>query len=154
MKKGPAILLTILTGGLAYAGYKGYQKNNAIDNLSISIKDIKVGFANKFMQTKIELLVKNPTSEALRFKNFTGKIYLDSQSLGNIDIANPVNISPKSTTPVTLSSTLPTNNIITTMASFLFSKKLPTKGIVDGIITIADLKFKVYKEFPFNAPTT
>jgi hypothetical protein len=144
----------LAAGAAAFGVYKLAKKDDAIGKLQIVIQNIKIGFANAFMQVKIDLLVKNPTRETLRFKNFVGKIYVDSQSLGNIDIANPVNILPRTDTPVVLSASVPVTNILKSLASFLFTKSVPTKGIVDGVVSIGDLKFKIYKEIPFNPPTT
>ena len=147
-------VLGVGAGILAIFGiYKLSNKSKAVEKLQVVVQSVKIGFASAFMQVKIILLVRNPSNETLSFKNFVGKIYIDSQTLGNIDIPNPVKISPQADTPVTLSASVPVTNILKAAASFLFSKKLPSEGIIDGVVNIGDVQLKIYKTFSFSQPS-
>jgi LEA14-like dessication related protein len=137
----------------AVGTYWAYNKKTAIENLSILVNNIKLSFKGAALQANIDLLVKNPTSELLQFKSFTGAIFSDKQQLGTIDIAKPVNLNPKSSTIVPLSTVLPVSNLANTFLSLITSRQLPTKGTLKGVVTLSGgLSVPVNYVFDFTSP--
>ncbi len=153
-KKSTSAKTFIITGITAlglFGIYKLFAKGNAINQIRTDISNIRLGFKNTAVQINIELLITNPTSETLQFKSFVGKVFLDSQPVGSIDIPNPVSI-PNGTTKVPLLATIPITSLTRTFMSVLFEKQMPTKGIIDGIVKIGNLQLPVYNVFNFTIP--
>jgi hypothetical protein len=156
MAKGSnnGLLYTVLGSGIAFGLFKLLSKKNALNTLQVTVTACRLKMANTFIQVTIDLLIKNPSSENLSFKNFVGTVYLDTQSLGLIDIPSATTIIANADTPVSLTSSIPITNILKAAGSFLFSKSMPSKGIVRGTVNVGALSIPVYQEVAFNSPTT
>ena len=87
---GKKFFITALTAGALYGLYRFFSQKNAVNQLRTVVSNIKLSFKNTALQINMSLDITNPTDESLQFKNFTGKVYLDSQQAGTIDIPNPV----------------------------------------------------------------
>lgn len=148
---GKKVLITVATAGLFIAAYKFFAQKNAVNQLRTDVQDIKLSFKNTAIQINMSLDITNPTDQTLQFKNFTGKVYLDSQQAGVIDIPNPVSI-PKGTTRLPLTAVVPLSTITKQLVNILLSKQLPTKGIIDGIVNVGSLQLPVYQVFNFTIP--
>ena len=156
MAKGSnnGLLYTLIGSGIALGLYKFFAKSSALNKLQIVVGGCKLKLANTFIQVTIDLIVKNPTSEVLSFRNFVGTVYLDAQSLGVIDIPSATTIKANANTTVSLTSSIPITNILKAAGSFLFSKSMPSKGVVRGTVNVGSLSVPVYQEVAFNSPTT
>jgi LEA14-like dessication related protein len=149
---GKKFFITALTAGALYGLYRAFAQKNAINQLRVDVKDIKLSFKNTAFQINLNLSIDNPTSETLQFRNFTGKIYLDSQQAGTLDIPNPVQIKPRSNYTVPLTAVVPLATITKQLVNILLTKQVPTKGIIDGIVNIGNLQLPVYQVFNFTIP--
>jgi LEA14-like dessication related protein len=155
MAKGSNTILYILGGSAIGLGiYEWFAKSKAINALTVVVNSCKLKMGATFIQVSIDLLFTNPTSESLSFKNFIGTVYLDAQTLGNVDIPSATTIKAKGSTIVSLTAAIPNTNILKAASTYLFSKKIPSKGIVRGTVNVGTFSLPVYQEIAFNKPTT
>jgi hypothetical protein len=139
--------------GLAAVGlYALHSVQNAADNLRYTLKEVKISYKNFKLLISIDLIISNPTTQDLKFKQFTGKIYADNTFLGYADIPNQTNIKAKSDTIVNLSTVIPTTSVIDIFINNVAKLKLPTTGKLVGLATIGNVNIKIDETFNFNEP--
>lgn len=146
----------LVAGGLLGLGIFGWiklsNKQQAVERLSYALKEVRLKLQKGVLLVRIDLDVNNPTSEVLKFKDFSGSLFADTQKLGDITIPNPVNIVAKGITPVQLSAFIPAGKLVTTLLSTLTTMALPTAGYLKGTIRVGNLQIPVDEEFKFNEP--
>ena len=151
MTKGHKTGLTV--AGIALGGfllYKFAAKKQAVGQLRYRLGDVSLKLQGLALLVKINLVVTNPSAEKLQFKNFYGKLYLDSVKVGNVDIPHPVLINPKSDTPVILSTVLSSTQIINSLLDVIATGNTPSAGIIDGVLNIGNLQLPIYEKFDMN----
>lgn len=148
MTKGEKTGLTAIgiLGGLTGL-YFFFTKKNAINQLRYRLSDAKISLSGTAILLKIDLIVTNPTNTSLQFKNFVGKIYVDNTDLGTLDIPNPTLLNSKSETTVTLTSIIGASKLITNVLDVISTGKLPSKGILDGILNVGNIQMRIYEVF-------
>lgn len=145
------IITGILAGGL-FGIYKLLSAKNAADQLRYTIQGIKVTYKDLRLLISINLVITNPTTQNLRFKQFVGKLYADSTFLGFVDIPNATLIKAKADSIVYLSTVIPGTKIAELLLKNLFAAKLPSKGLLKGIATVGNIDLPIESEFDFTTP--
>jgi len=146
------VLPLILGAGLLYGIAKASNASQAAERLSYTLKEVKLSMSKGRILARIDIWVNNPTRERLRFKDFSGTLYADSQKVGDVQIANPVDLPPKVTTPISLQAFITPTSVITLIFSALAKGSLPSKGYLKGTLRIGALQLPVDEEFMFNEP--
>lgn len=132
--------------------YKFSNKSQALGRISYFLKEIKLKYQKGVFVVRIDLIIHNPTSEELKFKDFSGSLFADSQKLGDIEIPNPVLIKAKTDTPISLNTLIPAGKIATLFLNALSTMSLPSKGILKGTIRVGAMQIPVDEAFDFNTP--
>jgi hypothetical protein len=150
--KGGIGLVVVTAIGL-YGLYKFSNKSQALERISYILQEVKLKLQKGLFLVRIDVIVMNPTNETLRFKDFSGTLFADSQKIGDINIPNPVNILPKSQTKVELQAFVPLAKAANLLLNSLLTMKLPTRGLLKGTLRVGNIQLPVEEEFKFNEPT-
>ena len=153
MARNKYIVPTLLTALAGYGLYKLSTIKNAANTLRYTLGGVKISYKDFRLLLSIDLIITNTSNQVLRFKQFSGKLWADSNFLGFVDIPNATTIRAKADTTVNLSTVIPASAVVDVLFGNLLKLKLPTKGILRGTAVIGSINIPIDETFDFNTPT-
>lgn len=153
MARNKYIVPTILTGLAGFGLYKLFTVKNAANTLRYTLGGVKISYKSFRLLLSIDLIITNTSNQNLSFKQFSGKLWADTNFLGYIDIPNSTTIRAKADTTVNLSTVIPANAVIDLLFDNLLKLQLPTKGTLRGTAVVGTLNLPIDETFNFNTPT-
>jgi hypothetical protein len=152
MARNKYIVPTLLTGLAGFGLYKLFTVKNAAETLRYTLGGVKISYKNFRLLLSIDLLITNTSNQNLSFKQFSGKLWADSNFLGYVDIPNATTIRAKADTTVNLSTVIPASAVVDVLMNNLLKLQLPTKGTLKGTAVIGSINLPIEETFDFNTP--
>lgn len=120
-----ALKWIIPAGIIGYFFYKYSAINSALKGLTYTLGSVRFNKNNSTLsqiELQVTLNVTNPTSQTLYFNRFAGSLFIDNQTLANVDISgagNSIAINPNRTTEVVFPVRVNPSQAINTVASVI-----------------------------------
>lgn len=152
MARNKYIVPTLLTGLAGFGLYKLFTVKNAAETLRYTLGGVKISYKNFRLLLSIDLLITNTSNQNLSFKQFSGKLWADSNFLGYVDIPNATTIRAKADTTVNLSTVIPASAVVDVLMNNLLKLQLPTQGTLKGTAVIGSINLPIEETFDFNTP--